>query len=680
MSIDRKKLIARYNPVLTRVELTSPLTVGNGELGFTVDVTGLQSLYEEYRKVCPLCTMSQWGWHTTPVSSEKYRYDPEELELTEYCYQGRTVRYPQEIMPGNEEVYHWLRQNPHRLNLARIGFLYRENGLQSDMLEGIRQELDLYSGMIHSSFTLAGQECRVQTCCDPQKDCLAIRAESSLLKEGTLSVALDFPYGSPDMTGSDWDHLTNHETEVLFENDREIRIKRTLDHDTYYVSIRSVEPIAFSVNGHRLILKGMDPHMNLSVLFTREPNEEIQDFDTICRRTEGSWAGFWETGGMIKVSSSTDERAEELQRRVILSLYLLAVNSSGSMPPQETGLTCNSWFGKMHLEMHFWHSAWSPLWGHGELLKRSFDWYVEHLPQAEENARKNGFRGCRWPKMTAADAVDSPSNKGPLLIWQQPHIIMMLELVYRENPNKSFLEKYWVLVKETADFMVDFAVENRDTGYYELLAPLIPVQECHAAIDGKNPVFEVEYWKNMLSIAIKWSERLGRETSEKWREVCTHMAPLPTEDGVYLAQEGCSETFSKFNIDHPSMLGALGVLSSERVDRKVMAATLEKVINVWDYKTLWGWDFAVMAMTAARLGKPDLAVDCLMMDTAKNHYVISGNNSQGTRKELPLYLPGNGSLLLAVAYMTAGSEEEPEHKPIFPDTWLVEWEGIEKYL
>ncbi len=31
--------------------------------------------------------------------------------------------------------------------------------------------------------------------------------------------------------------------------------------------------------------------------------------------------------------------------------------------------------------------------------------------------------------------------------------------------------------------------------------------------------------------------------------------------------------------------------------------------------------------------------------------MISGNNRQNSRKDLPLYLPGNGSLLIAVAKM-----------------------------
>ena len=64
MAIDRCKLVTRHNPILTQMDLESPLTVGNGELAFTADVTGMQTFYKEYKDTVPLCTQSQWGWHT----------------------------------------------------------------------------------------------------------------------------------------------------------------------------------------------------------------------------------------------------------------------------------------------------------------------------------------------------------------------------------------------------------------------------------------------------------------------------------------------------------------------------------------------------------------------------------------------------------------------------------------
>ena len=82
-------------------------------------------------------------------------------------------------------------------------------------------------------------------------------------------------------------------------------------------------------------------------------------------------------------------------------------------------------------------------------------------------------------------------------------------------------------------------------------------------------------------------------------------------------------------------------------------------------------------MCAARLGRPELAVDALLMDTPKNLYRANGHNHQ--RSGLTVYLPGNGALLYAVAMMAAGWDGAPSrHAPGFPDdgTWVVRWEGL----
>ena len=64
--IDREALVGRHRVVLTSFDTGSPLSVGNGELAFTADATGLQTFAEAYDETIPLGTLSQWGWHTAP--------------------------------------------------------------------------------------------------------------------------------------------------------------------------------------------------------------------------------------------------------------------------------------------------------------------------------------------------------------------------------------------------------------------------------------------------------------------------------------------------------------------------------------------------------------------------------------------------------------------------------------
>lgn len=688
MPINRRKLIRMHNPKLKEVDKLSPFTVGNGDFGFTADVTGFQSLYTVYKDTLPLCTMAGWGWHSTPVNQVRKKYELSDIEMTRYPYEGRTVSYPKEKRPGNEKVYDWLRQNPHRMNMARIAMVYQDKKVEVSSLTDIDQELDLYQGILYSNYSLEGKPVKVQTAAAFEDAGVGffIAAKKTVLEN--LSFEISFPYGASNITASDWSDQEANKTQVLKQSDRKIVLARTLDDCQYWVTLSADFSALFELKKNYLIIKPSHKSSNekigFSVTFSRKEgdfgNENVRE---IFASSKSGWEKYWKEGGMIKLHDSQDERAWELERRILLSQYLLIVNSCGSRPPQETGMTCNSWYGKCHLEMYLWHCAWLALWGHEERLLKSAKWYLNHLKQAKENAMRNGYAGARWPKMVSDDAIDAPSPIAPLLIWQQPHIIYMLEMVYQARPSRELLSEFWPVVKETAVFMEDFSVYNKKKDVYELLPPMIPVQECYQPEEVKNPVFELEYWHFVLKLAARWAERLGKtDISQKWKEISRKMAMPNQYGGCYQAHDGCNTTYEQVNEDHPSMAGALGLLPGKRLDIDTMRASLNKILACWQFKTLWGWDFAMMAMTAVRLFEPKMAVDILLYETEKNSYAINGNNVQKTRKDLPLYLPGNGALLLAIPLMCAGYEGSLEELPGFPKdgSWKVEYEGIRPFF
>jgi hypothetical protein len=146
-------------------------------------------------------------------------------------------------------------------------------------------------------------------------------------------------------------------------------------------------------------------------------------------------------------------------------------------------------------------------------------------------------------------------------------------------------------------------------------------------------------------------------------------------DGVYTGIETPPYTIHR---DHPSMVAALGfVPQTSLIDPDTMKRTLDHVKRTWNWESTWGWDYPMLAMTAVRLGEPEKAVDALFIESPKNRYLANGHNFQSTR--LPLYLPGNGGLLAAVAMMAAGWDNCPSRPaPGFPDNgkWEVTYEGL----
>lgn len=660
--LDRHAIVSRHNPVLHSVDQSSPLSVGNGEFAFTADVTGLQSFAELYESALPLCTQSQWGWHSFPAPSG---LDTSDLRLEMFDTYGRPVGYATSSQ-GQEKLFNWLRENPHRLNLGRIALLLDGAPLAPASVTNVNQRLVLSSGTLVSRFDLKGQPVEVVTCCHPTRDVLAVSIESPLTGSGRLAVEWSFPYGSPATNGSDWRAGGRHETTLSIKDRSTATIHRQLDADSYWVRLHwTGDPQAEARGDHRIVLSGK--HLE----FTCEFASRLPVADPILpaaarQASQAHWGEFWSAGGAIDLARSTDPRAQELERRIVLSQYLTAIQCSGAAPPQETGLTCNSWCGKFHLEMHWWHAAHFALWGRAHLLERSMGWYASILPVAREKARKQGYRGARWPKMTSPDGRDSPSSVGELLIWQQPHPIALAELCYRTRSARATLERYSDVVMQSAEFMADFAAWRG--GRFVLGPPVIPAQENHPPRETWNPTFELAYWHQALGIAQTWRRRLGLAPDEKWEQVRAKLSPLPVRDGVYLAHENCPQTYTARNFDHPSMLAAYGVLDGDGVDRETMRRTLHKVLREWRWADTWGWDFPMAAMTAVRLGEPATAIDCLFLDSPKNTWLPNGHNWQ--RASLPIYLPGNGGLLAAAAMMACSPNGFPTKG------WNVRWEGL----
>jgi hypothetical protein len=304
-------------------------------------------------------------------------------------------------------------------------------------------------------------------------------------------------------------------------------------------------------------------------------------------------------------------------------------------------------------------------------------WYFRALEGAKKIAKRQGFKGARWQKMTDNQGQETASSVGSYLLWQQPHLIYFAELLYSLHPNKDILAKYEELVHQTAEFMADFAHYDTGSNRYILGPGVIAAQERFDPKVTINPTYEVAYWEWALEVAQKWNERTGKNRNSKWDDVLVKMSKLPQNEDVYLGAESAPDSYTNpvFMTDHPSVLGAYGMLPATK---NLVAAKMKKTYDLiqqkWQWHDTWGWDFPMVAMTAARLQEPEKAVDALLMPIPTNTYLANGHNYQD--KRLRLYLPGNGGLLVALGMMAIGTQENPKNNLGFPTTWKVKSEGL----
>lgn len=219
--------------------------------------------------------------------------------------------------------------------------------------------LDLWTGSITSTFSYNGSTVTVETRAAPDSDTVGISVESDLLSTGALALFFDFPY--PDENKFDapfvgvWNATSNHSTSLERSGNGAV-IRHTLDDNSYFFTAtwEGYGQVAGPEDGtHRYIFSVPgSSRLKLTATFSPHKISSSTSLDTLKDDSGLWWKSYWESGAFVDLTSVGSEDATELQRRIILSQYLLAVNSASSFSPQESGLVNNGWYGKFHMEMY----------------------------------------------------------------------------------------------------------------------------------------------------------------------------------------------------------------------------------------------------------------------------------------------------------------------------------------
>ncbi len=683
--IDREAVVARHTVRVNRLDPESPLSVGNGDFAFTVDATGLQSFESLYHdEGIPLETLSTWAWHSFP--------NPAGLKLADAMapqeFHGRKILYPSK---QNSPAGAYFRENPHPIPLGQLSFVYEGHALAAEDVSEIAQTLDLWTGVVSSRFKIANRPVAVETVAAAEHSVAGVRIESPLLATGALEVRIRFPYSHQSGTRNKpplvWDQPERHRTTVVSETSRLRRLERALDDSRYFVTLRTGEPSVLreaAPHDFRLRTDGGGT-LTLTCAFapTAEESEHAPTFAKARASSAAGWKDYWTKGAALDLAGSTDPRAAELERRVVLSRYLMRVNYAGNFPPSEDGLTNITWFGKHNSEMYYWHAAHFYAWGHPELIEKGLAWYRKILPLGKAVAAEQGFAGVRWPKMAGLDGRPSPGSINPFIIWNQPNPIALCELVYRAKPERATLEKYADVVFESANFLASFAQLDPATNRYVLGPPVKSSSERAGENRTQNPTFELAYWYYGLEVAQQWRTRLGLAPEPHWTDVMGRLSKLPVREGKYLEIETFPALYEGKGSLPTSMLMILGFMPQvATVDLETVRRTFDEVNRRNGVDHWVSWALGEGAMTATRLGDAETAVRILTNPTPAARFMNSGHVRRPKEPDgCPAYLPVNASLLAAVGLMAGGWDGAPAGEaPGFPrdGKWVVRAEGFNR--
>ena len=335
-AIDRHALVARHN-----IQWNDPCGVaplGNGEFCFGVDGTGLQTFAGN--------TMSHWAWHSFPLPPG---FSSQDVPPTGNPDRGR-ISGPMRVPQGKEALYRWIFKNPHPLNLCRLRLAQTDGTeLKPEAVSGLRRCLDLWTGLHTSDFEIAGRPVRVQTCVHPVLDAVAVRVESPLVADGQLEVALDLPYPPAEAQGP-WVGAFSAaagQTTIIAQVAGRVDLRRSVDDSCYHIAVAGAEGMLLQPRRQRAangpsswrLPVGQGGRLEFVCAFSAAAlPSDLPDFARTQAAAAEHWRRFWATGGAIDLSASSDGRWRELERRIVLSQYLMAAQSAGSWPSAETGL------------------------------------------------------------------------------------------------------------------------------------------------------------------------------------------------------------------------------------------------------------------------------------------------------------------------------------------------------
>ena len=230
--IDRKKVVERNNPHVTTMDSLNSLSVGNGGFAMTVDGTGLQSFPKSYSHGVPLGTMSDWGWHSF---ANPENYQPEESWRYYDFGRGRKEPYATQVKDNKraKAAGDWYRVNPHRLHLGTLGLSL---GTDPKQIKQIDQTLNMWEGIIKSSFTYKGKAYQVETACDPVLDMIATHIQSK--ETIAVDVRFAYPTGGHCDDACDWTKDKLHSTTLVAQTANSAVLKRIIDETVYFVMLR----------------------------------------------------------------------------------------------------------------------------------------------------------------------------------------------------------------------------------------------------------------------------------------------------------------------------------------------------------------------------------------------------------------------------------------------------------
>lgn len=354
-------------------------------------------------------------------------------------------------------------------------------------------------------------------------------------------------------------------------------------------------------------LEAKDPLAAATALATstlKQPESEVK------QPHDAFWRQFWDR-------FLVDAGHPYLSALYQISLYELGITSRGARPVKFNG-ALNLFSEKARTwGMGYWCHNQSEAYlqvytaNHVELADNFHDWIARVRPEAVKDAKKKfQVKGAHYAEVMTwnqhikdPDIPVKPSGTGWILSSGVRYALMMWNRYQYTLDNAFLREKAWPVIRDCAEFYVDYA-KLGDDGLYHV-GPAISWEEPPI---GRDTHADCAAWRAIFPIAIRVARQL-RESRDRipiWQDRLAKAPPYPIQDNLFsvvMRNDGTPEPTNHFQWQLPNLssvfpYSVIGISADQR-----MKQLADDTFSRYRYNADAGHEF--LPVITARLGNSE---------------------------------------------------------------------------
>ncbi len=482
-----------------------------------------------------------------------------------------------------------------------------------------RQELDLFTGVLTTSYNLYG-ETKIQAFAhqtipnlflyniyrnttNPDKEIvLEIECETSKAQNNdtktskVLPVKLRFD-------------VKKHEAHVISSTD--------LSQTSWTISCPGAE---FQNIGTKLIVKLQNGTNDLRILVQRPDMDVKNSLTESFENLKQSHAALWEQEWKQSWINVPDERLQKIWTRMkYYTLCNFPLITEKPMIP--SGLNSNIWGFTFPQDVYFVAEN-LPRMGNFERAEKAIQYWLDVLPDVRKYCKRIvGVEGAFYPwtpPYTDWDNFEKEKVVSPdsYELHNPAYVAAIVWHYYKYSGDTAFLKKYYPIIRDVFEYYKNISTKN-SVGSYDIYHEKARGQDEHSSTDGnlRNLLcasFSAEYVAGLVvQAAAITGDTLWLSLANDMKTKGMNRANIKRENGIYTTYEGDNRPMGKQK--HPVQLNPIAYLPMPYMVTKQSAtqkAYENRYLLTGDAKKplTYGWSLGEFFLASCRMKSPENAL------------------------------------------------------------------------